>query len=69
MMHGNEMVKGQSMSKHKMDKMKKDDVDMPAEQKMGMMEMRLEMMEQMLGQVMGHTAEKTKKVHKHKKIN
>jgi hypothetical protein len=65
MMHGSEMGKGQSMGKHKMDKMKKGDA-MPAEQKMEMMEMRLEMMEQMMGQMMGHTAEKSKKIHKHK---
>jgi len=66
MMHGSEMGKGQSMGKHKMDKMKKGDAAMPAEQKMEMMEKRLEMMEQMMGQMIGHTAEKSKILHKHK---
>jgi hypothetical protein len=62
MMHGSEMGKGQSMGKHKMDKMKKGDAAMPTEQKMEMMEKRLEMM----GQMIGHTAEKSKMLHKHK---
>jgi hypothetical protein len=60
------MGKGQSMGKHKMDKMKKGDAAMPTEQKMEMMEKRLEMMEQMMGQMIGHTAEKSKMLHKHK---
>jgi hypothetical protein len=69
MMHGSEMGKGQSIGKHKMDKMKKGDAAMPTEQKMEMMEMmekRLEMMEKMMGQMIGHTAEKSKVLHKHK---
>ena len=49
MMHGSEMGKGQSMGKHKMDKMKKGDAAMHTEQKMEMMEKRLEMMEQLSG--------------------
>ena len=65
MMHGREMGKGKSMSKQKMDNMKKGG-GMPSEQKTEMMEMRMEMMEQMMGQMMGYTAEKSKKVHKHK---
>jgi hypothetical protein len=66
MMHGSEMGKGQSMGKHKMDKMKKGDAAMHTEQKMEMMEKRLQMMEQMMGQMIGHTAEKSKMLHKHK---
>ena len=65
MMHGSEMGKGQSMGKHNMDKMKKG-MQMSDEQKMEMMENRLMMMEQMMNQMMGHTAEKSKKIHNHK---
>tara|TARA_R110001592_G_scaffold193850_3_gene441152 strand:- start:273 stop:758 length:486 start_codon:yes stop_codon:yes gene_type:complete len=64
-MHGKHKGKGSSMGKHNMAKMKKGE-QMPAEQKMEMMENRLMMMEQMMNQMMGHTAEKSKKIHNHK---
>lgn len=42
--------------------------EMSAEMKMAMMEERLQMMEKMMEQMMGHTVEKSKKVHEHKKM-
>lgn len=68
MMQGNNKGMGHSMGKKNMDnmdKMKKSKA-MPPEQNMEMMEKRLMMMEQMMGQVMGHTAEESKMVHEHK---
>ena len=65
MMHGEHKGKGSSMGKHNMAKMKKG-MQMPAEQRMEMMESRLMMMEEMVNQMMGHTAEKSKKIHEHK---
>lgn len=62
MMQGNNKGMGHSMGKNNMDKMKKSEA-MPPEQ---MMEKRLMMMEQMMGQVMGHTAEESKMIHEHK---
>lgn len=62
MMEGNksmEMKDGKPM-KHKHG-------EMSTESKVNMMEKRMSMMEDMMGQMMGHTAEKTKPVHKHKK--
>ena len=41
--------------------------DMSTDDKMKMMEQRMAMMEDMMGQMMGHTAEKAKPIHKHKK--
>ena len=41
--------------------------DMSTDEKMKMMEQRMAMMEDMMGQMMGHTAEKAKPIHKHKK--
>ena len=64
-MNGEHKGKGSSMGKHNMDKMKKG-MQMSDEQKMEMMENRLMMMEQMMNQMMGHTAEKSKKIHNHK---
>ena len=41
--------------------------DMSAEDKMAMMEKRMSMMMDMMEQMMGHTAEKSKPKHQHKK--
>ncbi|MFQ3220770.1 MAG: protein CpxP [Paraglaciecola sp.] len=64
-MHGNNEGMGHSMGKQNMDMMKNSDV-MPSEQTMEMMEKRLMMMEQMMEQVMRHTAEESKMLHEHK---
>ena len=53
-------MKGKKGMKHKHSEMSTED-------KMAMMEKRMAMMEDMMGQMMGHTAEKSKMVHKHKK--
>jgi protein CpxP len=47
--------------------MKHKHSDMSTDDKMKMMEQRMAMMEDMMGQMMGHTAEKAKPIHKHKK--
>ncbi|MFQ3237269.1 MAG: protein CpxP [Paraglaciecola sp.] len=65
MMHGENKGMGHSMDKQNMDKMRKSEA-MPSEQNMEMMEKRMAMMEQMMEQVMGHTAEESKMVHEHK---
>ncbi|GAC16834.1 hypothetical protein [Aliiglaciecola lipolytica] len=41
--------------------------DMSTEDKMKTLEQRMSMMEDMMSQMMGHTAEKSKPIHKHKK--
>lgn len=64
MMHGDNTGMGHSMGKDKMGKMKKSEA-MSSEQKIQMMEKRLMMMEQMMGQMMGHTAEESKMVKEH----
>lgn len=46
--------------------MKHKHTDMSTEDKMKMMEQRMSMMEDMMSQMMGHTAEKSKPIHKHK---
>ncbi|MBT0588025.1 hypothetical protein [Alteromonas oceanisediminis] len=53
-------MKGEKGMKHKHS-------DMSTEDKMKMMEQRMSMMEDMMSQMMGHTAEKSKPIHKHKK--
>merc|ERR1711879_388356 len=45
--------------------MKHKHTDMSTEDKMKMMEQRMSMMEDMMSQMMGHTAEKSKPIHKH----
>lgn len=66
MMHDDNKDMGHSMGKQDMAKMKKSEA-MSSEHKTQMMEKRLMMMEQMMGQMMGHTAEESKMVHEHKK--
>ena len=46
--------------------MKHKHTDMSTEDKMKMMEQRMSMMEDIMSQMMGHTAEKSKPIHKHK---
>ena len=64
-MYGDNKGMGHSMGKQNMDKMKKSEA-MPSKNNMEMMEKRMAMMEQMMGQMMGHTAEESKMVHEHK---
>merc|ERR1712000_357750 len=47
--------------------MRHDHGAMSTGDKISMMEMRITMMEEMMAQMMGHTAEKPKPIHKHKK--
>ena len=57
--HGKGMMAGKGMGH--------DHGAMSTGDKISMMEMRITMMEEMMAQMMGHTAEKTKPIHKHKK--
>ncbi len=57
--HGKGMMAGKGMGH--------DHGAMSTGDKISMMEMRITMMEEMMAQMMGHTAEKAKPIHKHKK--
>lgn len=61
MMHGNPNVKGDDA------KTMKNHSKMTPEAHLKMLEQRMAMMEKMMDQVMGHTVEKSKKGHVHKK--
>jgi len=62
------MMHGADSKKSKDEKgMEQMHSDMSTKDKMAMMENRMSMMEEMMVQMMGHTAEKSKSMHKHKK--
>ena len=61
------MKSGDSKGMNNMKGMKHKHDDMSAEDKMAMMEKRMSMMMDMMEQMMGHAAEKSKPKHQHKK--